>query len=119
VCIKFKVLDKALDNILILDSKHINISRIVELKSGKELPWKVVSEHSSAKALGHPVLIELTEDLSTKGSEFELQISFSSTDKSSAIQWFEKEQTRNKDYPLMFTQCQPIHARTLIPCQVR
>jgi leukotriene-A4 hydrolase len=47
----------------------------------------------------------------------EINIIYSSTVDSSAIQWLDKEQTRNKDAPFMFTQCQAILARSLLPCQ--
>lgn len=44
------------------------------------------------------------------------QIEYSTTDESSALQWLDASQTNGKTQPFVFTQCQAIHARTLLPC---
>ena len=46
-----------------------------------------------------------------------VSIEYSTTPSSSAIQWLPPAQTLGKKHPYLFTQCQAIHARTLLPCQ--
>ena len=42
---------------------------------------------------------------------------YSTTPESSAVQWLAKDLTAGGVHPYMFTQCEPIHARALLPCQ--
>ncbi|KAI5709036.1 hypothetical protein M8J76_008708 [Diaphorina citri] len=47
----------------------------------------------------------------------ELIIKYKTSPTSSALQWLEPEQTAGKTKPYMFSQCQPIHCRSMIPVQ--
>lgn len=115
VDISFKVLDKE-ERRVILDSKALLISSVKDSKTGKDLKWSLYSEENPDKdTLGTPLVILLNEEM--VDSEFILTIQFTSTEDSEAIQWLEPRQTLSKKYPFMFTQCEAILARTLIPCQ--
>ncbi|RHZ28836.1 hypothetical protein DYB37_002433 [Aphanomyces astaci] len=51
------------------------------------------------------------------GVPFTARIYYETTPESTAVQWLPKEQTADKTHPYLFTQCQAIHARSLLPCQ--
>ncbi|CAF1222280.1 unnamed protein product, partial [Adineta ricciae] len=98
-------------NILVLDSRHLDIKQVM-LKSDsteKVLPFQIDIERES-------LVIELN-DLQLD-SNFSIKIAYAtSSTKCTALQWLTKEQTADKQYPYMFSQCQAIHARSLYPCQ--
>ena len=43
---------------------------------------------------------------------------FKTSPEATALQWLDPSQTADKEQPYLFTQCQAIHARSLVPCQV-
>ncbi len=89
---------------LILDLKDIEVSKV--LVSGKEVEYKV----KSVDEMGDALIIPITD----KDSIAEITYS---AGKGTAIQWLAKEQTAGKKMPYLFTQCESIYARTLVPCQ--
>ena len=49
----------------------------------------------------------------------QITIVYHTTKKCSALQWLPPSQTAGQEHPYLFTQCQAIHARSLLPCQDR
>lgn len=49
--------------------------------------------------------------------DIDVEISLSTTEACTALQWLTPAQTSNRKHPYMFSQCQAIHARSLFPCQ--
>jgi len=89
---------------LILDIKDISINKI--LVGSKEVKYKVRAGDEQGDALIIPI--------GKKDSIVEISYSAGS---GTAIQWLAKEQTAGKKMPYLFTQCESIYARTLVPCQ--
>jgi aminopeptidase N len=46
-------------------------------------------------------------------------IEFSTSPSASALQWLEPSQTSGGEHPFLYSQSQPIHARSIFPCQDR
>ena len=71
----------------------------------------------SLQALGSSLTIQLPASLS-KGQTAEVAITFATSPDSTAVQFLEPMQTAGGHHPYLFTQCQAIHARSFVPCQV-
>ncbi len=53
----------------------------------------------------------------TSDQTFSVKIDYSTTEKCTALGWLTPAQTRGKEFPYLYSQCQAIHARSLLPCQ--
>ncbi|KAI0089961.1 metalloprotease [Irpex rosettiformis] len=51
------------------------------------------------------------------GSTIKTTIWYHTTERSTALQFLDKEQTQGNKFPYLFSQCQPIYARSLLPVQ--
>ena len=67
-------------------------------------------------AFGVACAIPIPEALQEVGRELKVKMAYSTAPGSSALQWLPPEQTAGKERPYMFSQCQAIHARALLPC---
>ena len=97
---------------LILDSSKLEIESV---EIGEEhVNYEVLPEVSP---FGSPLHIYVKESLKRKGCEFDVLIRYKTSPEASALQWLSPEQTLGGKHPYLFTQCQAIHARSLVPCQ--
>lgn len=93
---------------LCLDTAHLVIQRVHS--EGTKISYKL---HAVEQAhLGAKLEIFV-------GAHTSVSIDYKTTRQSSALQWLPPSQTAGKKYPYLFTQCQAIHARTMLPCQDR
>ena len=93
---------------------------------GQSLKWRL---HEEEGFMGQRLSVELPSELPSGGAEKkELQgdgcdvlwgvgIKYGTSPEGSGIQWLEPELTAGGRKPYMFTQCQPIHARSIVPVQ--
>ncbi|RDD36645.1 Leukotriene A-4 hydrolase [Trichoplax sp. H2] len=97
---------------LILDTRDIAVTRIFDNDTGKDFNYSFTE---NIPALGTALEIQLSETI--RGAKANICIEYKTDPNASAIQWLDPLQTSGKKQPYMFTQCQAIHARSLVPCQ--
>jgi leukotriene-A4 hydrolase len=112
---------------LILDTRGLDIKAVHDLgeepdtylafsaSSAPELGWEL---GTGEKVFGAPLSIHLS-NAQKQGSQCSVGIHFFVPSSSSALQILEAEQTAGGTHPFLFSQCQAIHARSLVPCQAR
>ena len=84
--------------------------------AGSKVDWKLASQR--LEPYGTPLTIEVPgHHAESSSSQLEVEIDVATTKDCTALQWMTPAQTSNKKHPYMFSQCQAIHARSLIPCQ--
>ncbi len=101
--------------VLILDTRDLNITAVTV--NGADSKY---STGKSTKALGtaiHIPLVSSDGSLPPIGSTMNVEIHWTTSPNAIAAQWLEPEQTAGGKHPFLYTQCQAIHARSLVPCQ--
>ena len=103
------------------------ILRFLAPGSGKlELDTRSLTIHTVEDLAGHPVPYELAAPEPILGQKLTIQlppgaegvrIRYETAPSASALQWLSPVQTAGQRLPFLFTQCQPIHARALVPLQ--
>jgi len=91
-----------------LDTAHLSLDSVTD-KDGNQLDYRLLP--CRKPHLGSKLSIALSDAVSA------VKIKYRTTDKCTAIQWLQPSQTAGKVYPYLFTQCQAIHARSIVPCQ--
>lgn len=90
-----------------LDTRALTIVSVAG-SSGKELPYE--------QGPAEPILGARLR-LRTAPGETAVTIAFRTAADASALQWLAPAQTSGKKHPYLFSQCQAIHARSLVPLQ--
>ncbi|XP_077991660.1 leukotriene A-4 hydrolase-like [Glandiceps talaboti] len=97
---------------VVLDTREITVSSVQD-GDGKDLQFTV---GEPVKAFGSPVDIQFKSPLN-KDATTTVCVQYRTSPKASALQWLQPEQTAGKKHPYLFSQCQAIHCRSMIPCQ--
>ena len=99
--------------LIILDIKNLIIISIIDPNTGENLKYEE-DNYFSLPSLGTPLKIykEYTEN-----TNFTILIKYKTKKEGNAIGWFKKEMTLGKKYPYMFTQCESIFCREMLPIQ--
>jgi leukotriene-A4 hydrolase len=107
-----------------LDTSHLDIVTVKTYKyegGSSPLNYTLHPIVEGKSYLGRRLEIDLPQGCNDDDDDdtLKITISYSTTKLCSAIQWQSPSQTAGKQYPYLFTQCQAIHARALVPCQDR
>ena len=90
-----------------LDTRDLTIERISDA-SGRALDHTL---HPAEPYLGQRLEIRIPEPTTT------IRIAYRTSPEASALQWLAPAQTKGGKQPFLFSQCQAIHARSIIPMQ--
>ncbi|HTV25426.1 MAG TPA: M1 family metallopeptidase [Polyangiaceae bacterium] len=90
-----------------LDTRDLTIHS-VQGPNGQSLPFELGRPDP---VLGARLRVTLPPDTER------LTIRYRTSDQASALGWLEPEQTASKHHPYLFSQCQAIHARSIVPLQ--
>ncbi len=93
--------------VLDLDTKGLEI-RAVQVPGQGPIPWELGE--------ADPILGSRLRVTAPAGTR-EVAIRYRTAPDAMALQWLDPEQTEGKVAPYLFSQCQQIHARTMVPCQ--
>jgi len=118
VDLSFKCVSKQSVASIILDSRELNIQGVYLVKNDAQttLKWEYLAGNAKVPSYGRPLKIALSNSVSLN-DEMLVRIAYATSPAAEAIQWLTAEQTVGKKFPYLFTQCQAIGARTLLPCQ--
>ncbi len=90
-----------------LDTRGLEI-RSVQTGAGTDIPYELAPEEP---ILGSRLRLDLPPGTRS------LTIAYRTASGASALQWLTPEQTEGKRHPYLFSQCQAIHARSMVPVQ--
>jgi aminopeptidase N len=97
---------------LILDTRGLRIREVRAIAAAGAAPRTVPYRLGPVDPLlGAPLVIEIPADTTT------VVVAYETSPEASALQWVAPEGTAGKRHPFLYSQCQAIHARSLLPCQ--
>jgi aminopeptidase N len=91
-----------------LDTKGLAIHRVWSTAAGADLPFDLGPEEP---ILGRRLRLELPPGTHA------VSIAYETSPQAEGLQWLEPAQTAGGRHPFLFSQCQAVHARSLVPCQ--
>ncbi len=92
---------------LVLDSRDLRVEGVRDA-GGRDLAWSMGEKDP---VLGSPLMVEIPEETE------KVEIRYATSPGATALQWLEPAQTAGGKAPYLFSQCQAIHARSMVPLQ--
>ncbi len=100
-------LDAAANGALDLDTRDLSIESVTD-GAGNALEFSVADAEGF---MGAKLTVRRTLPTDT------VVVRYTTAPGASALQWLDPALTAGKEHPFLFSQCQPIHARSILPCQ--
>jgi leukotriene-A4 hydrolase len=116
--------EKVLDGIAVLDLVYVDSAATVLVLDANDLDIKSVEANANGAWSAAPYT--LGPDDPVKGSALEIElpdaakqvrITYRTSPEAEGLQWLAPEQTAGKAHPFLFSQFQPLYARTMAPLQ--
>ncbi|KAI8056806.1 peptidase family M1-domain-containing protein [Syncephalis plumigaleata] len=98
---------------LVLDTRALHIKNVSMVDTSEPLKFELGDENPS---YGSPLRIQLPK-VCQLHDQIKVNVEYETTIDASALQWLTPSQTVGKQHPYLFTQCQAIHARSMVPVQ--
>lgn len=94
-----------------MDVKDLKITSIHDSNSKEKLEYKT---SDNVPNFGQKLTVFLSKN---SAESADISITYATSQDASGLQWLEPAQTSNKKHPFLFSQCQAVHARSIVPCQ--
>jgi aminopeptidase N len=101
------ILNEPATGVLDLDTRDLQIFSVRDTQGYKPLLYTLAPPEP---ILGSRLRIELRDTRTVR-------IEYATSPSASALQWLTPEMTAGKQHPFLFSQCQAIHARSIVPIQ--
>lgn len=105
-----ELIQPGLDSIT-LDASYLKINSVSV--QGTKVDYSLGTQRGT---LGAPLHIPIPATANKKGDRLHVEIDYATTEHCTALGWLTKQQTAGKTNPFLYSQCQAIHCRSLIPC---
>ena len=103
----------SLVDVIVLDTRDLSIFS-VEV-NGFAAFFTLEGSHGGDSPFGSALTISGFPPV-PPGTSVMVYVKYSTSPQSTALQWLEPDQTSGKKHPYLFSQCQAIHARSMLPC---
>lgn len=90
-----------------LDTRDLHVTAVTDDR-GRDVPFVL---HPPAPVLGERLSLTLADGTRS------VTVRYRTDPHASALQWLEPAQTAGGEHPFLFSQCQAIHARSVVPLQ--
>ncbi len=105
-----ELIQPGLDSIT-LDASYLKINSVAV--QGTKVDYSLGTQRGT---LGAPLQIPIPATANKKGDRVHVEIDYATTEHCTALGWLTKQQTAGKTNPFLYSQCQAIHCRSLVPC---